>query len=94
MYSIIALPLTLASLLIYYIVGFKYSLISNYETVELIVGSITFLLTFGYIGPKLLGSDMLSSTISTILFFFVNWYFWTKVISRSMNKDLAGHVRY
>jgi hypothetical protein len=94
MNTILALPLTLASLVIYYIVGFKYSLISNYETVELIVGSITFLLTFGYIGPKLLGSHMSASTISTVLFFFVNWYFWMKVISRSMNKDLAGHVRY
>ena len=48
-----------------------------------------------YLRNQLLGTRRASLTATSIAaLMFVNWYFWTKFITRTMNKDEAGHVRY
>ena len=93
--GVIASILTLTLTLFYYFAGVYWSLISEYDAVQMFVAVVFFYITMFYIRNELLGSNRASLTEASItVLMFVNWYFWTKFITRSMNKDEAGHIRY
>ena len=93
--GIIASILTIVLTLTYYFVGIHWQLISEYDAVQMFVGISFFYLTMYYLRNKLLGSKRASLTFASITaLMLVNWFFWTKFITRYMNKDEAGHVRY
>lgn len=93
--GVIASILTLTLTLLYYFAGVYWSLISEYDAVQMFVAVVFFYITMFYIRNELLGSNRASLTEASITaLMFVNWYFWTKFITRSMNKDEAGHIRY
>lgn len=87
--------LTFVLLILYYFAGVKWALISEYDAVQMFVGISLFYLTMYYMRNQLLGTKRASLTAASITaLMLVNWFFWTKFITRSMNKDEAGHVRY
>lgn len=93
--GVIASILTIVLTLLYYFGGVYFSLISEYDAVQMFVGVVIFYVTMYYMRNQLLGTKRASLTGASITaLMFVNWYFWTKFITRSMNKDVAGHVRY
>lgn len=93
--GIAATVLTFILLIIYYFAGIKWELISEYDAVQMFVGISIFYLTMYYMRNQLLGTRRASLTGASITaLMLVNWFFWTKFITRSMNKDEAGHVRY
>ena len=93
--GIIASILTIVLTIFYYFAGVYWSLISEYDAVQMFVGIALFYVTMYYMRNQLLGTKRASLTAASITaLMLVNWYFWTKFITRSMNKDVAGHVRY
>lgn len=87
--------LTIILVFLYYFSGIYWSLISEYDAVQMFVAVIFLYLTMYYLRNQLLGTKRASLTATSIAaLMFVNWYFWTKFITRTMNKDEAGHVRY
>jgi hypothetical protein len=93
--GIAASILTIILTLLYYFAGIYWSLLSEYDAVQMFVAVVFFYVTMYYMRNELLGTKRASLTVASITaLMFVNWYFWTKFITRSMNKDEAGHVRY
>ena len=91
----IAIIITIVELIIFYIAGFHWKVLPEYETVQMIVGYIMFLFTMGYMREQLLGSQLASFDQTAVMgLFLVNWYFFSKLITNAMNKDEAGHIRY
>ena len=68
--------------------------ITDYQRMELIISTALYVIIFGLIAPRILYSPLLQQNIAISSMLYVNWYYWTYVVTNGLNTDHAGTIIY
>lgn len=73
---------------------FPFTILDDAQYYELFFGGILIILFFGYFQSLLTGDNNWMNLSYTMATFFLVWYFLTKFITNTANKDSNGVIRY
>lgn len=74
-------------LVLYAFISYIFSLLLPYQIYEMIISTILIIILLG-----IFESSMTTNIIIALL--YLNWYYFTKLISNTVNKDDTGVIRF
>lgn len=78
-------------LVLYAFISWIFSLLLPYQIYEMIISTVLIIILLG-IYSYIFESSMTTNIIIALL--YLNWYYFTKLISNTVNKDDTGVIRF